>query len=68
LTWTKPADSLEGAGDMKAMNGKLREATAEFIELERQGIREYKMLSQEILSRAVQGSPGFDDPGFGKAH
>ena len=47
LTWTKPADSLEGAGDLTAMNGKLREATEEFIALERQGIREYKILSKE---------------------
>ena len=47
LTWTKPADSLEGAGEMKEMNGKLRDATAEFIALEKEGIRDYKILSQE---------------------
>jgi len=47
LTWTKPADSLEGAGNLTALNGKLREATEEFIALERQGIREYKILSKE---------------------
>ena len=46
LTWTKPADSLEG-GEPSAMNGKLREATEQFIDLEREGIREYKILVKE---------------------
>jgi len=47
LTWTKPADSLEGATDLASMNGKLREATEEFIRLEKEGIREYKTLIKE---------------------
>jgi rubrerythrin len=47
LTWTKPAGSLEGAGDLAEMNGKLREVTDEFIRLEKDGIREYKTLSKE---------------------
>ena len=47
LTWTKPAASLEGAGGLTAMNGKLRQATDEFIALETERIREYKILSKE---------------------
>jgi rubrerythrin len=46
LTWTKPADSLESGGP-SAMNGKLREATEQFIDLEKEGIREYKVLVKE---------------------
>ena len=47
LTWTKPPDSLEGAGELSTMNGKLREVTDEFIRLETDGIREYKTLIKE---------------------
>jgi rubrerythrin len=47
LTWSKPADSLEGSSDLTSMNGKLREVTDEFIRLEKDGIREYKILSKE---------------------
>lgn len=47
LTWTRPADSLEPVSDPRATNGKLREATDAFISLEKEGIREYKILSQE---------------------
>ena len=47
LTWTKPADSLEGVGDLASMNGKLREATEELLRLETDGIREYKALVKE---------------------
>ena len=47
LTWTKPKDSLEGAGDLPSMNSKLREVTDEFIRLETTGIREYKTLAEE---------------------
>ena len=47
LTWTKPADSLEGSEDVKAADGKLRQITEEFIALEKQGIREYKVLIKE---------------------
>ena len=47
LTWTKPPDSLESVGDPSAMNGKLREATEQFIGLEKEGIREYKTLVKE---------------------
>ncbi|HVO94430.1 MAG TPA: hypothetical protein VMT22_16395 [Terriglobales bacterium] len=50
LTWTKPAGSLEGAGDLAAMNGRLLEVTDEFIRLERDGIREYKTLVKESNS------------------
>jgi bacterioferritin (cytochrome b1) len=47
LTWTRPPDSLEGPDDARAVNGKLREMTDEFIALERQGIREYRGLIKE---------------------
>jgi rubrerythrin len=44
LTWTKPADSLEGVGNLASMNAKLREVTEGFIRLEKEGIGEYKTL------------------------
>ncbi len=47
LTWTKPAGTLEGAADLASVNDKLREATEEFIRLEKEGIREYKALMKE---------------------
>ncbi|HEX9786714.1 MAG TPA: hypothetical protein VGB09_01755 [Candidatus Binatia bacterium] len=47
LTWTKPADSLEGVTDLASIDGKLREATEEFIRLEKEGIREYNTLIKE---------------------
>jgi rubrerythrin len=50
LTWSKPADSLEGTSDPAGVNGKLREATEEFIRLEKEGIREYKFLMKESSS------------------
>jgi len=46
LTWTKPPDSLE-AGEPSSRNGKLREVTEQFIGLEKEGIREYKILVKE---------------------
>ena len=47
LNWTKPADSLEGIGDLASMNGELRSTTDEFIRLEKEGIREYESLMKE---------------------
>ena len=47
LTWTKPPDSLEGGGDLAGVNGKLREVTQELLRLEKDGIREYKILVKE---------------------
>jgi hypothetical protein len=47
LTWTKPAGSLEGTGDLNEMNGKLRDVTEELIELEKDGIRECQTLVKE---------------------
>ena len=47
LTWTKPSDSLEEAGDLTEMRGKLSGVTDELIRLEKSGIRDYKLLSQE---------------------
>ena len=47
LNWTKPAGSLEGGADLASVNGKLREATEEFIRIEKAGIKEYKTLLDE---------------------
>jgi rubrerythrin len=47
LNWTKPADSLEGATNQAELNGKLLEATEDFIRLEKDGIKEYKELIKE---------------------
>ena len=44
LNWTKPAGTLEGDGDSAATNRKLLAATEDFLKLEREGIKEYKML------------------------
>jgi hypothetical protein len=47
LNWTKPADSLDGIGDISTMNGKLRDITDELIRLEKEGIHEYHTLVKE---------------------
>src|SRR6266581_3363157 len=48
LTWTKPEGSLEtGADDVAANNGKLLAVTEEFINLEKEGVKEYKSLVKE---------------------
>jgi hypothetical protein len=47
LTWTRPEGSLEGAADLTKINGQLRVSTEEFIELEKEGIRECKTLAKE---------------------
>jgi bacterioferritin (cytochrome b1) len=47
LTWTKPAGSLEGTGDLAGTDGKLLGVTEDFIQLEKEGIREYKTLIKE---------------------
>ena len=47
LTWTKPADSLEGGGDLAAVNGRLRAATEELIRIEKEGIKDYKTLIEQ---------------------
>ncbi len=47
LAWKKPPDSLEEGTDQQAMVGQLREATNEFIRLEKEGIRDYKLLTKE---------------------
>jgi bacterioferritin (cytochrome b1) len=44
LTWTKPGGSLEGTADLP---GRLRSSTEEFIELEKEGIKECKTLMKE---------------------
>jgi rubrerythrin len=50
LNWSRPADSLEGPGDVAKKNGELRQATEAFIRLEKEGIREYKTLIKESSS------------------
>ena len=47
LTWTKPAGTLEGGMDEAATNRELLAMTDQFIELEKSGIREYKVLLKE---------------------
>lgn len=47
LSWSKPEGSLEGTADLAKINGRLRATTEDFIELEKQGIREYKTLVKE---------------------
>lgn len=47
LTWTRPGSGLEGIGDLEDADGKIREVTDELIELERAGIKEYKVLAKE---------------------
>ena len=47
LNWTKPAGSLEGGAELATINGNLREATEEFIKIEKEGIKDYKTLIGE---------------------
>jgi rubrerythrin len=47
LNWTKPAGSLEGDTNSAKVNGELREATEEFIRIEKEGIKDYKTLIGE---------------------
>jgi rubrerythrin len=46
LNWSKPPGNLEG-GSLPGVNEKLREATEEFIQIEKAGIKEYKTLVAE---------------------
>ena len=47
LTWTRPEGTLEGDADLARTNGRLRASTEEFIELEKEGIKECKTLVRE---------------------
>ena len=47
LNWTKPPDSLRGLYDIGAEKAKLLAVTEGFIEVERNGIKEYKKLIKE---------------------
>lgn len=49
LTWTKPEGTLEGAADDAAINRELLAVTDQFIEVEKSGIREYKLLLKDIV-------------------
>ncbi len=49
LTWTKPVGTLEGAPDEATTHRELLAVTDEFIELEKSGIREYKVLLKESV-------------------
>ncbi len=46
LNWTKPLGSLEG-GVPSGPVGELRQATDELLRLEKDGIKEYKLLAKE---------------------
>lgn len=47
LSWTRPEGSLEGDADRGRTTRKLVDTTDKFIELEKEGIREYKTLVKE---------------------
>lgn len=47
LTWTKPAGSLEGTSDVADVNGRVRAATEEMIGIEKEGIKDYKLLIEQ---------------------
>ena len=47
LTWTKPEGSLESTRELCKTNDRLRAITEEFIELEKEGIRESKKLVKQ---------------------
>lgn len=47
LTWTKPEGTLEGGVEAEAINGELLAATEDLINLEKAGIREYKLLARD---------------------
>jgi rubrerythrin len=47
LTWTKQPNSLAGTGDVVPMNDELLKVTNDFIQLEKEGIREYKSLVKD---------------------
>ena len=47
LNWTKPAGSLAGDDDDAGVNSRLRTATEEFIQIEKEGVKEYKTMLAE---------------------
>jgi rubrerythrin len=47
LNWTQPAGSLEGGANSAAGNVELLAATEEFIQIEKDGIKDYKTLIGE---------------------
>ena len=47
LTWARPAKSLEGAVDLAITDSRLRSSAEEFIELEKEGIKECKALIKD---------------------
>jgi hypothetical protein len=49
LTWTRPEGTLEGGADDTAINRELLAVTDQFIELEKNGIREYKVLLKDSV-------------------
>jgi len=44
LTWTKPEDAIRGLVDLPAEKGELLKLTEDFIQVEKEGIKEYKKL------------------------
>ena len=47
LFWKEPAGSLGGMADLASLNGDLQRVTKELIEIEKEGIREYRSLAKE---------------------
>ncbi|MGE5306785.1 MAG: hypothetical protein ACM3TN_26055 [Alphaproteobacteria bacterium] len=47
LTWSKPSGTLEGGADEANINRQLLDMTDEFIELEKSGIKDYKVLLKQ---------------------
>jgi hypothetical protein len=47
LTWRQPPESLEGGTALAKVDNHLREVTDEFIQLEKEGIKDYKVLAKE---------------------
>ncbi len=47
LTWTKPEDAIGGISSLGEEKAELVKLTEEFIELEKEGIKEYKKLIKE---------------------
>ena len=50
LTWTKPQGTLEGGADETNINRQLLAVTDGFIQLEKSGIKEYKVLLKQTAN------------------
>jgi len=59
LTWTKPEGSLESTRELSETYNRLRAITEEFIELEKEGIRESKRLVKKAADTTTGCSKFF---------